>query len=331
MNQLPISYLTANACKSTLLVPRIRPHRTLTSVPLQSSSIPSKMSSPSRTAAKAAAEHQYMGSFAIRPAQLFGSRAFSSAGTSSSRHGGSSHCTCNRYSMRSVAVQAGGAAEYSNVSAAEGFWTLQSYVLYEDEIKKSKFVVHAWPAYSSSEALALIRGASDSSASHNCFAFRVGSEFRSSDDGEPGGSAGRPIQAAINGEDLDRVAVLVTRYFGGIKLGVGGLARAYGGAAKECLRLASRVFIKARSEVVVDATYDELGIVYSCLDMHGCTRLAEEYGSSGTVEIRALVDADRLESLKAAIADRTGGRRRVERAGSTTTNGSTIATAAAGK
>ncbi|KXZ50590.1 hypothetical protein GPECTOR_16g765 [Gonium pectorale] len=192
------------------------------------------------------------------------------------------------------------------------FWTLQSYVLYESEVKKSKFIVHAWPVSSAAEALSLIRGASDPSASHNCFAYRLGDEFRSSDDGEPGGTAGRPILAAIEGEGLDRVAVLVTRHFGGIKLGAGGLVRAYGGAAKECLRLAPRVFAKARVEVVVDVAYDELGIVYGCLDMHGSTRLAEEYGSSGTVALRALVDEDKLPGLRAAVMDGTGGRRRVE-------------------
>ncbi|KAG2449614.1 hypothetical protein HYH02_005147 [Chlamydomonas schloesseri] len=155
----------------------------------------------------------------------------------------------------------------------------------------------------------LIKGASDPSASHNCFAYRIGDEFRSSDDGEPGGTAGKPIQNAIDGEGLDRVAVLVTRHFGGIKLGAGGLCRAYGGAAQECLKLAPRVFAKAQVEVVVEASYDELGTVYQCLDSRGATRLAEDYGSSGTVTIRALVDADKLSSLQAAVADGTRGKR----------------------
>lgn len=133
-------------------------------------------------------------------------------------------------------------------------------------------------------------------------------------------------------------------FFGGVKLGAGGLVRAYGGAAQECLKLAPRVFAKAQVrrcamtragfgpsvapcwrhrylaceclrpnlaqvEVVVEASYDELGTIYSCLDMHACMRLAEDYGSSGTVSIRALVDADKLNSLKAAVADGTRGKR----------------------
>ncbi|GLC69687.1 hypothetical protein PLESTF_000864800 [Pleodorina starrii] len=245
------------------------------------------------------------------PSTRSGLNSFSGGGTKTGRSVISGSSGSGLRAMRSVAARAGGGSQ-SGGESGDGFWTLQGYVLYESEVKKSKFVVHAWPVSSSSEALSLIRSASDPSASHNCFAYRIGPEFRSSDDGEPGGTAGRPIQAALDGEGLDRVAVLVTRYFGGIKLGAGGLVRAYGGAAKECLRLAPRVFAKAQSEVVVEVTYDELGTAYSCLDMYGCTRLAEEYGSSGTVTIRAMVDADKLESLRAAVADGTGGRRRVE-------------------
>src|SRR3546814_12008083 len=71
--------------------------------------------------------------------------------------------------------------------------------------------------------------------------FRSGSQYRFNDDGEPGGTAVRPILQAIEGQSCDRVAVLVLRWFGGIKLGPGGLIRAYGGAAAQCLRLADKV------------------------------------------------------------------------------------------
>src|SRR3546814_18000784 len=75
-------------------------------------------------------------------------------------------------------------------------------------------------------------------ATHNCWAWRIGDDYRSNDDGEPAGTAGRPILAAIDGQGMDRVVVVVTRWFGGIKLGAGGLVRAYGGTAAECLRRA---------------------------------------------------------------------------------------------
>ena len=78
----------------------------------------------------------------------------------------------------------------------------------------------------------------DPTATHNCWAYRIGSEYRFSDDGEPAGTAGRPILAAIDGQGCDQVVVVVTRWYGGIKLGAGGLVRAYGGCAAECLRAA---------------------------------------------------------------------------------------------
>ena len=81
----------------------------------------------------------------------------------------------------------------------------------------------------------------DPQATHNCWAYRIGQQYRFSDDGEPGGTAGRPILQAIEGQGFDQVVVVVTRWYGGIKLGAGGLARAYGGCAAECLRLADRV------------------------------------------------------------------------------------------
>src|SRR3546814_1073968 len=80
-------------------------------------------------------------------------------------------------------------------------------------------------------------------ANHNCWACRIGQTYRFSDDGEPGGTAGKPILQAIDGHDLDGIAVVVTRWFGGILLGSGGLVRAYGGTAALCLQGAAKVRI----------------------------------------------------------------------------------------
>jgi hypothetical protein len=91
------------------------------------------------------------------------------------------------------------------------FLTLSQSHSSEAEVKKSRFVAHAWPCASADEAMQLMATRRDPSASHNCWAYRVGQQYRSSDDGEPGGTAGRPILAAIEGEGLDGVAVLVIR------------------------------------------------------------------------------------------------------------------------
>ena len=74
-------------------------------------------------------------------------------------------------------------------------------------------------------------------ATHHCWAYRIGPAYRFGDDGEPGGTAGAPILRAIEGQGVDRVMVVVVRFYGGVKLGTGGLARAYGGTAAECLRM----------------------------------------------------------------------------------------------
>ncbi len=108
------------------------------------------------------------------------------------------------------------------------------------EIKKSRFLAQAVPIDDPASALAFLREISDPDATHNCWAYRVGQAYRFSDDGEPGGTAGRPILSAIEGQGLDGVVVVVTRWYGGINLGAGGLVRAYGGVAAECLRTAAK-------------------------------------------------------------------------------------------
>ena len=100
--------------------------------------------------------------------------------------------------------------------------------------------------------MAFVASVAEPRANHNCFAWRVGDAYRFSDDGEPGGSAGRPILTAIEAAHLDRVAVVVTRYFGGIKLGVGGLVRAYRTAAAACLEAAGTLAVQPPVTVDID-------------------------------------------------------------------------------
>jgi hypothetical protein len=112
-----------------------------------------------------------------------------------------------------------------SADASDGYETLSAPHTVETEVKKSRFIALAAPASSGADALAFVKRSSDASARHNCWAYKCGSDFRSSDDGEPGGTAGRPILSAIEGAGLDATVVLVTRWFGGIKLGTGGLTR----------------------------------------------------------------------------------------------------------
>src|SRR5690606_38702273 len=106
---------------------------------------------------------------------------------------------------------------------------------FRQEIKKSRFLAQAAPIADEGEAREFLAQHSDPSANHNCWAWRIGQSYRFSDDGEPSGTAGKPILQAIDGQGLDRTVVVVTRWFGGVLLGCGGLIRAYGGTAASCL------------------------------------------------------------------------------------------------
>jgi len=177
------------------------------------------------------------------------------------------------------------------------------------EIRKSQFVANAANAATPQGALEFIDSISDRSATHNCWAYRVGQQYRFSDDGEPAGTAGKPILQAIDAQRLDLVAVVVTRWFGGIKLGAGGLIRAYGGCAAECLRTASRVPLVDTVDVEFDLSFALLPVMHARLAEFEATTLREAFDSNGAT-LRVRVPSARLDALRAMLADLSGGRSR---------------------
>ncbi|MDH1264986.1 IMPACT family protein [Pseudomonas sp. GD03944] len=178
---------------------------------------------------------------------------------------------------------------------------------YREEIRKSRFLALAAPATSAAEAQAFIASHSDLSASHNCWAWKVGNQYRFSDDGEPGGTAGRPILAAIEGQDCDQVAVLVIRWYGGIQLGTGGLARAYGGSAAKCLQGGERVELVARTTVACHCLFGELPLLKARLAEVEAIQASETYDATGADLHLALPDA-RIADLQRLLADISRGR-----------------------
>ena len=172
------------------------------------------------------------------------------------------------------------------------------------EVKHSRFIAHAAPVPTPEAALAFVAQVGDPDATHNCWAYRIGSEYRSSDDGEPAGTAGRPILAAIDGQGYDQVAVVVTRWYGGIKLGAGGLVRAYGGAAAECLRTAQRRALIEMHELWLASPFDELGNVHAALAAFSAEKLAESFDEHG-VCLGLRLPADRVAALKTHLRDAT--------------------------
>ena len=185
--------------------------------------------------------------------------------------------------------------------------TLATLVTHAIEIKHSRFIAHAAPVESPQAALAFIARVADADATHNCWAYRIGTDYRSSDDGEPAGTAGRPILAAIEGQGYDQVVAVVTRWYGGIKLGAGGLVRAYGGAAAECLRQAERRPLVLLKLLVLSCPFDDLGSVHAALASHAADKLDEHFDESGaTLQVR--LPADRADALKTQLRDATRNR-----------------------
>ena len=148
-------------------------------------------------------------------------------------------------------------------------------------------------------------------ASHNCWAYRIGNDYRFNDDGEPGGTAGRPILAAIEGQGLDGVVAIVSRWFGGIKLGAGGLMRAYGGCAAECLRNAPRVVLLDLIELEVHCEFAALPILLAHLCDHDASADNPQFDAEGAI-LRIHLPEARRETFEAYLADLTRGRALVQ-------------------
>jgi uncharacterized YigZ family protein len=189
--------------------------------------------------------------------------------------------------------------------------TLAATATHATTIRHSRFLAQAAPVVDTDAALAFLTAVSDPDATHNCWAYRIGGDYRSSDDGEPSGTAGRPILSAIDGQGFDQVVVVVTRWYGGIKLGAGGLVRAYGGTAAECLRTAPRRPLIAMRTLELHAGFDDLGAVHAALAAHAATKLEETFTSDG-MRLRLSLPADRVDALAARLRDATRDRVRFE-------------------
>lgn len=186
---------------------------------------------------------------------------------------------------------------------------------FEQDIKKSRFLAQAAPAGSEEEARRFIAASSMPDAGHNCWALRVGDVYRFSDDGEPGGTAGRPILQAIEGQGMDRVAVVVSRWFGGILLGAGGLVRAYGGTAASCLKAAEREPIVAYATLSVACGFAEEARIRSSLGSFPGTRVETIGFTADGVQLLVTLPQDRSDAFVRLVTDISRGQAVVERGG----------------
>ncbi|MEU0221261.1 YigZ family protein [Streptomyces sp. NPDC006265] len=182
--------------------------------------------------------------------------------------------------------------------------------VHETEVNRSRFLCALAPAATEQEAqdfIATVRK-QHADASHNCWAYVIGADAsvqKASDDGEPGGTAGAPMLQMLLRRDMRYVVAVVTRYFGGVKLGAGGLIRAYGGAVGEALdSLGTRTRRRYRlATVTVD--HQRAGKLENDLRTGGREVRDVHYGEAVTIEI-ALPDAD-VDTFRSWLADATAG------------------------
>ncbi|KAK4356222.1 hypothetical protein RND71_025193 [Anisodus tanguticus] len=183
------------------------------------------------------------------------------------------------------------------------FTTIKEIATFEKEIKKSKFIAIAGHIPDEGSAQSFLSEVRDPRATHNCWAYKVGEQYRTNDDGEPSGTAGKPIHSAIASSGLDRIMVVVIRHFGGIKLGTGGLVRAYGGVAAECLRNAPTCLIKSKVPMGLEVPFEILGVLYHQLQSSQAEDIKQDYdtGKDGVTMVTFKVDFDCVQGLEEAI------------------------------
>jgi uncharacterized YigZ family protein len=185
--------------------------------------------------------------------------------------------------------------------------TLVQRCRHQEEIRKSRFLAIAAPVASAEQAMSFLREVAEPTATHNCWAYRIGQAYRFNDDGEPGGTAGRPILQAIDGQQMDRVVVVVARWYGGIKLGAGGLVRAYGGTAAECLRRAERVPIVATARLQLHCDFTELALLKVRLKELQAEVEHEAFDTDG-VELQLCLPDNQVAEAQRRISDIRRGR-----------------------
>ena len=176
----------------------------------------------------------------------------------------------------------------------------------QEEIKKSRFICHAKRVYSEEEARDFITAIKKEhyKATHNCSAFIVGerSEIkRTSDDGEPSGTAGIPMLGVLENHNLTNVCVVVTRYFGGIKLGAGGLIRAYAGSVALAVKEIGIIEIKEQAGIQIHMTYAQYQEYGNFLKEHNLIELETNF--TDQVDTMIFIDKEKKDGIKADLIE----------------------------
>ena len=186
------------------------------------------------------------------------------------------------------------------------FKTIKEDGQVQEEIKKSRFICHAKRVYSEEEARDFITAIKKEhyKATHNCSAFIIGERSgikRTSDDGEPSGTAGVPMLGVLENHNLTNVCVVVTRYFGGIKLGAGGLIRAYAGSVALAVKEIGIIEIKEQAGIAIQMSYAQYQEYSNFLKEYNLMELDTNF--TDQVDTMIYVDKEEKENIKAALVE----------------------------
>ena len=186
------------------------------------------------------------------------------------------------------------------------FRTIKEDGQVQEEIKKSRFICHAKRVYSEEEARDFITAIKKEhyKATHNCSAFIVGerSEIkRTSDDGEPSGTAGVPMLGVLENHNLTNVCVVVTRYFGGIKLGAGGLIRAYAGSVALAVKEIGIIEIKEQAGIAIQMSYAQYQEYGNFLKEHNLMELETTF--TDQIDTMIYVNKEEKENIRSALVE----------------------------
>jgi uncharacterized YigZ family protein len=197
-----------------------------------------------------------------------------------------------------------------NSSPTDFYYTIQQRERTSIKVRGSEFIATVIPVTSKDQALKELESLRSDfwDATHNCFAYRIGKgglEFRTSDDGEPSGSAGKPILFVLHKYDVSDILMVITRYYGGTKLGVGGLARAYSDSSSAVLELCVKIPVYSTKDIKVLCMYEDVDTVRRIIDAYAINS-DSEYRDA--VEFIARIPESQCEMFMTEIISATSGR-----------------------
>ncbi|TDM12637.1 YigZ family protein [Macrococcus lamae] len=199
---------------------------------------------------------------------------------------------------------------------SENYITIKNELEYEQIINKSRFITVLYPVFSEEEAkeyLSQIK-TQHKSANHHCSAYTIGSEHqiqKANDDGEPSGTAGIPMLETLKKENIHNVIAIVIRYFGGVKLGTGGLIRAYQSSVSEAIKQSGKVSMQLAERYLVTVNYEQTGKFEHHIEQTSYKVIDQSYTDKVIYTVHVI--ADQAEAFQVFVSNQTNGQAEIKK------------------